>query len=249
MSNAEKQSLAISLAGKNQYEVFVTELDRFGDAQKMLTTALNSSGSAAKENAKRMDSIAVKTNLAKAQLQNFIFGNGGLETLAKRLLDVANVFLKFLNSPIGQFTSRSLLLFGVMKLMVALWDKSRTKLATNIVKLKAESAAKGENTEKTQQQILQEEILNTKKGKSIASLIRETSELKKNTAAKQENIAASQAQSVANDVGQASTTATKTATTATNAAQALGSVANAEATASTIAKVDEALETTTQNIA
>ena len=249
MSNAEKQSLAISLAGKNQYEVFVTELDRFGDAQKMLTTALNSSGSAAKENAKRMDSIAVKTNLAKAQLQNFIFGNGGLETLAKRLLDVANVFLKFLNSPIGQFTSRSLLLFGVMKLMVALWDKSRTKLATNIVKLKAESAAKGENTEKTQQQILQEEILNTKKGKSIASLIRETSELKKNTAAKQENIAASQAQSVANDVGQASTTATKTATTATNTAQALGSVANAEATASTIAKVDEALETTTQDIA
>jgi ABC-type transporter Mla subunit MlaD len=102
MSNAEKQALAISLAGKNQFEVFVSVLENFADAQKAVVLATNSAGSAEKENEAYLDSLGAKLNQTKALLQELVLGDGGLEKFGKTLLNVGIAILKFANSDIGQ---------------------------------------------------------------------------------------------------------------------------------------------------
>lgn len=62
MSDAQKQSLAISLAGKNQFEVFTSVLANFDNAAAATATSISSAGSAMEENAKYMDSIKAKVN-------------------------------------------------------------------------------------------------------------------------------------------------------------------------------------------
>lgn len=79
MSNAEKQALAISLAGKNQFEVFVSVLENFADAQKAVVLATNSAGSAEKENEAYLDSLGAKLNQTKALLQELVLGDTTLD--------------------------------------------------------------------------------------------------------------------------------------------------------------------------
>lgn len=102
MTNAEQQALAISLAGKNQFEVFTSVLSNFADAQKAVTLATESANSAEKENEAYLDSLGAKLNLLKSQLQELVLGKGGLQEFAKILLDVGIAILKFANSDIGQ---------------------------------------------------------------------------------------------------------------------------------------------------
>lgn len=110
MSNAEKQELAINSAGKNQFEVFVAELDRFTAVRKAYGLAVNDNNMAEKENARYMESISAKISLFRNQLQELILGNGGLSFLAKGFLDATNAILKFANSGIGQFIIKATLL-------------------------------------------------------------------------------------------------------------------------------------------
>lgn len=102
MTNSEKQALAISLAGKNQFEVFVSVLENFADAQKAVVLATNSAGSAEKENEAYLNSLGAKLNQTKALLQELVLGDGGLEKFGKTLLDVGIAILKFANSDVGQ---------------------------------------------------------------------------------------------------------------------------------------------------
>lgn len=102
MTNAEQQALAISLAGKNQFEVFTSVLSNFADAQKAVTLATESANSAEKENEAYLDSLGAKLNLLKSQFQELVLGKGGLQEFAKILLDVGIAILKFANSDIGQ---------------------------------------------------------------------------------------------------------------------------------------------------
>ena len=62
MSDAQRQALAISLAGKNQFEVFTSVLTNFDNAAAATATSISSAGSAMEENAKYMDSIEAKVN-------------------------------------------------------------------------------------------------------------------------------------------------------------------------------------------
>lgn len=110
MSNAEKQELAINSAGKNQFEVFVAELDRFTAVRKAYGLAVNDNNMAEKENARYMESISAKISLFQNQLQELILGNGGLSFLVKGFLDATNAILKFANSGIGQFIIKATLL-------------------------------------------------------------------------------------------------------------------------------------------
>ena len=110
MTNSEKQALAISLAGKNQFEVFVSVLENFADAQQAVTLATNSANSAEKENEAYLDSLGAKLNQAKALLQELVLGEGGLQSFAKSLLDVGISILKFANSDIGQAIIKTALL-------------------------------------------------------------------------------------------------------------------------------------------
>ncbi len=131
MSNAEKQALAISLAGKNQFEVFVSVLENFADAQKAVVLATNSAESAEKENEAYLDSLGAKLNQTKALLQELVLGNGGLEKFGKKLLDVGIAILKFANSDIGQLIIKSgLLITAVTAVNKAFLLFSTTKVAT-----------------------------------------------------------------------------------------------------------------------
>ena len=57
LNSEERSALALSLAGKTQTEVFQATMDNFTHAIEANETAMNSQGSAAKENAKYLDSI------------------------------------------------------------------------------------------------------------------------------------------------------------------------------------------------
>ena len=79
-------------------------MENFAVAIDATTTAYNSSGSAAKENEKAMDTIEKKTELLRSQFEQLILGEGGLQSFAKGLLDVGIAILKFANSDVGQLT-------------------------------------------------------------------------------------------------------------------------------------------------
>ena len=102
MTNSEQAALSTTLAGKTQMDVFSSVLSNFNTAVEANTTAIQSNGSAWEENNKRADSISAKLNLLQSQLQELVLGDGGLQSLAKTLLDVGTAILKFANSDIGQ---------------------------------------------------------------------------------------------------------------------------------------------------
>lgn len=117
MNNAQKQAIGIALAGKNQFEVFASVEEGFADAQKAVTLATDSENSALNENSKYMESISAKTNLAKAQLQELVLGDGGLTDFVKGLLTVTTALLKFANSGVGKTIINVTLLYTGITLL------------------------------------------------------------------------------------------------------------------------------------
>ena len=98
MSNAEKQSIAIQYAGKNQFEVFMAEMNQFTSVQKAYNLAVNDNSMATKENEKYMESLTAKLTALKQQFQELALGDGGLSYLLKLLTDVGTVVLKLANN-------------------------------------------------------------------------------------------------------------------------------------------------------
>lgn len=103
MSNAEKQSIAIQYAGKNQFEVFMAEMNQFTSVQKAYNLAVNDNGMATKENEKYMESLTAKLTALKQQFQELALGDGGLSYLLKLLTDIGTVVLKLANTDFGKF--------------------------------------------------------------------------------------------------------------------------------------------------
>ena len=104
LSKNEQEYIALTSAGSNQVQNFSALMENFAVAIDATTTAYNSSGSAAKENEKAMDTIEKKTELLRSQFEQLILGEGGLQSFAKGLLDVGIAILKFANSDVGQLT-------------------------------------------------------------------------------------------------------------------------------------------------
>src|SRR5574344_1915672 len=119
MSNAEKTAIGQTLAGKNQYEVFSAVLNQFDDAISATQTALDSQGSAMNENSKYMESIGAKLNALKAQFQELVLGDGGLNTFLKGLIDLGTDILKFANSDVGQVIIK----MGALVVAITLFNK------------------------------------------------------------------------------------------------------------------------------
>lgn len=97
----------------NQTQNLAAILSNFDTALEATETALNSAGSAARENEKYMEGLEAKTNQLKAtfqQLASSVVDSG----LVKGVLDLANAFLKLLNTPIGTFVTQVTLLTGVL---------------------------------------------------------------------------------------------------------------------------------------
>ena len=73
-----------------------------GNVIKANEVALNSQGSAERENAKYMESMEGKAKLLKSSFSELVLGEGGLQSFAKLLLDIANVGMKALNTEVGK---------------------------------------------------------------------------------------------------------------------------------------------------
>lgn len=97
MSQSEQQAIAISLAGKNQFEVFGAVLSNFENAVNATNTALDSQGSAARENEAYLESLQAKVTALKNQFQEFVLGDGGITALAKGFLTFSTSILEFIN--------------------------------------------------------------------------------------------------------------------------------------------------------
>ena len=87
-------------------------------------TAMNSAGSAAAENDRYMESINAHVQNLKATFQDFA-RNVFNEDFVKRILDTANAFLEFVNTPFGQAATRITLLssalFGLGGILKGYW--------------------------------------------------------------------------------------------------------------------------------
>lgn len=118
MTSAERQTLGISLAGKTQFEVFTSVLNNFEGAEKALTLAIESEGSAWRENARYMESIEAKTQALKTAVENLILGDGGLEKLVKNVLDISTKIVKLIDDCGGLVTVVGMLT-GVMIMLNA----------------------------------------------------------------------------------------------------------------------------------
>ena len=130
MSNAEKTAIGQTLAGKNQYEVFSAVLNQFDDAISATQTALDSQGSAMNENSKYMESMGAKLNALKAQFQELVLGDGGLNKFLKGLIDLGTGILKFTNSDLGQVIIK----VGVFVTAILVLNKAiQSTTATNII--------------------------------------------------------------------------------------------------------------------
>ena len=85
-----------------------------------------------------MDSMSAKLNLLKAQFQELVLGEGGLQNLAKGLLDVGIAILKFANSDVGQTIIKTTALISTIALLkkgfIALKESTKLLQLTTLIK-------------------------------------------------------------------------------------------------------------------
>ena len=110
MTNAEKQAIAITYAGKTQFEVFSAVMNNFSTALKATEAAYDSAGSAARENENAMDSLEKKIDLLKAAYENFASSTITKDFIGS-ILDAGTSLLNFANTDMGVAVTKALL-FG-----------------------------------------------------------------------------------------------------------------------------------------
>ena len=113
MSEAERVALGDTIAGTNQYKVLAAVMQNFEHATDATTTALNSSGSAIKENAAYMESLEAKTTALKATFQD-LANNVIDDELVGAVLDLTNGALSMLNNELGATVIQVGLVSGTM---------------------------------------------------------------------------------------------------------------------------------------
>lgn len=100
-------------AGARQSQNLAALLSNFKGVQEATALAYNSSGSAAAENAKVLESLDAKTTALKATWQDF--ANKTIDSeLVKSLLNLANGALKILNTDVGRTITQFTLLSGAV---------------------------------------------------------------------------------------------------------------------------------------
>lgn len=116
MTDAQRVALGDTLAGQNQYKVLASVMTNFQHAIDATNTALESAGSAAKENAAYMESLEAKENALKAEFEDF--ANRVLsKDVVKGFLEAGTSMLDFANNDVGAAITRiSLLTTGMIGL-------------------------------------------------------------------------------------------------------------------------------------
>lgn len=112
LSKNEQSYFMQQQAGARQSQNLAALLSNFKGVQEATALAYDSSGSAAAENAKVLESLDAKTTALKATWEDF--ANKTIDSeLVKSLLNLANGALKILNTGVGRTITRFTLLSGV----------------------------------------------------------------------------------------------------------------------------------------
>ena len=117
LSSDQQKYIALTSAGARQTQNFVALMENFNQAIKATEMAYDSSGSAAEENARVMDSVEKKIEILKSQFQQLVIGKGGLQDFAKKILDIGIAILKFANSDVGKTVIKLTELIAVITLL------------------------------------------------------------------------------------------------------------------------------------
>ena len=127
LTTNQKDYIALTQAGANQTSNFVALMDNFEAALKAEATAMNSSGSAAKENAAYMESLEAQTTQLKATFQDFA-NNVIDKELVSSILTLANDALGALNTETGKTITQWGLLTGVLTGGIVIYGQIAGKL-------------------------------------------------------------------------------------------------------------------------
>lgn len=104
--------IALTSAGTNQFNAFLALMNNFSHATDAANTALDSQGSAMRENSAYMESIQAKLSQLQSTFQDFA-NNVITSDLAKAVLDLANGLLQIANTDLGQIVTQIVLLTGL----------------------------------------------------------------------------------------------------------------------------------------
>lgn len=111
MTDTERVALGQVLAGKNQFKVLTSILSNFSHAISATETAYNSAGSAARENAKYMESLEAKTTNLSATFQKLANDIISKE-LVGSVLDLTNGLVSLADTGFGQVLTKAGLFAG-----------------------------------------------------------------------------------------------------------------------------------------
>lgn len=115
LSDITKASITDLAAGKHQANLFDSIMNNFADAKKTVETANNSAGSASKEHAKVLESLAGKVEILKStyeSLSKSIINDGFVKSLIDDATQLLNLITK-LNDNLGTFGTISTGVIGV----------------------------------------------------------------------------------------------------------------------------------------
>ena len=98
MSNSEKQTVALTYAGKNQFEVFSSVMSNFTQAVNAADTALKSQGSAIKENGRYMESLEAQLNNLKGAWERVVLAFVNSEVLSEAIVALTDSLNKLADS-------------------------------------------------------------------------------------------------------------------------------------------------------
>ena len=110
-SNTQKY-IATTIAGTTQLNNFLALMKNFDHAVSATNKALESQGSAMRENSAYMESIQAKLSQLQSTFQDFA-NNVISSDLAKAVLDLANGLLQIANTDLGQIVTQIVLLTGL----------------------------------------------------------------------------------------------------------------------------------------
>lgn len=110
-SNTQKY-IATTIAGTTQLNNFLALMNNFDHAVGATNKALDSQGSAMRENSAYMESIQAKLSRLQSRFQDFA-NNVISSDLAKAVLDLASALLQIANTDLGQIVAQIVLLTGL----------------------------------------------------------------------------------------------------------------------------------------
>lgn len=117
LSEAEKSAIGVAAGGKTRYQQFVAAMDNFSAAIEANKTAQKAQGSAARENAKYLDSLQGRLQNLRSAFEELAYKTLSSDMLGKGLEALTKV-VEFLSSDFGQLAIKATLAFTTINLLV-----------------------------------------------------------------------------------------------------------------------------------